>query len=185
MHGRHGLTPVLRACCVLVLCLLSACSAPRKISYFSGTIPAFDPVAFWTGHVQSWGVIETPGGAPSDSITTDCQGRLAADGTLHLHQTLTEGDGTTRHRDWTLRRLSPTTYEASANDMAAPVTGTAAGRAFTWHWVWELAPHASLKRVTMTQWMYLLQDGTLLNRTIITKFGVTVAEVTEHFHHVP
>ena len=33
----------------------------------------------------------------------------------------------------------------------------------------------------MDQWWYLLDDGSMLNRTIISKLGVVAAEVTEHF----
>jgi len=36
----------------------------------------------------------------------------------------------------------------------------------------------------MDQWWYLLDDGSMLNRTTISKFGVTLIEVSEHFAHV-
>jgi hypothetical protein len=37
------------------------------------------------------------------------------------------------------------------------------------------------KNVTMHQWMYLMPDGSMMNRTVLTMLGVTVAQVTERF----
>jgi hypothetical protein len=162
------------------LLLLSACGHAMKVEDFAGTAPPFDPVAFWTGHLHSWGVVENRDGAPSESVQTDCTGTAELDG-VHLVQTLTEGDGTVRHRDWHLRRAGPGRFTATANDMVGTAEGHAAGRVFHWDWVWATSPGNPVKNVTMHQWMYLMPDGTMMNRTIITKLGVTVAEVTEQF----
>ena len=59
--------------------------------------------------------------------------------------------------------------------------GEASGRAFHWTWTLALSPGNPLKDVTMSQWWYLLDDGSLMNRTTVSKLGVTAAEVTEHF----
>jgi hypothetical protein len=159
---------------------LAGCSAPQRVGDFAGTAPRFDPVAFWSGHVHSWGVVETRGGAPSDTIETDCVGTAEAGG-VHLVQTLTEGDGRVRHRDWHLRREADGGFSATANDMVGTAHGVAAGRVFHWDWVWATEPGNSWKNVTMHQWMYLMGDGTMMNRTVVTKLGITVAEVTEVF----
>ena len=37
----------------------------------------------------------------------------------------------------------------------------------------------------MDQWWYLLDDGSMLNRTTVRKLGVIVAEVSEHFARAP
>ncbi len=170
----------------LALCaVLTGCGKPQHVSQFNGTSPAFDPVAFWTGHIQSWGVVEDRGGAPSETIQTNCIGEPEGPAGLHLRQTLTESDGTVRHRDWHLRRTAPAAYSATANDMVGTAQGTAAGRAFHWDWTWASDPGNNLKNVIMHQWMYLMPDGTMLNRTTITKLGFTVAQVTERFARVP
>ena len=170
--------------CLLMSLLVAGCDRPMKVSGFGGTAPAFDPVAFWTGHVTSWGVVEDRGGAPTETIETDCVGTPDAQG-LHLVQTLREGDGTVRHRDWHLRRTSAGHFVATANDMVGAAEGEAAGLVFHWDWVWAVSPGNPLKNVTMHQWMYLMADGSMVNRTVITKLGITVAQVTEHFSKAP
>jgi len=171
-------TPVAAAIGVLPLLLvLAACAAPLKPAAFETTIPAFDPVTFWTGHATSWGVIENRGGGPTAIVTTDCNGTPDGAGGLHMIQTVTT-DGKITHRDWHMRRLDPTHFSATANDMDGEAHGIASGRTFRWTWVWDRPAGLS---VTMQQWMYLADDGTLMNRTIVTKLGVRLAEVSEQF----
>jgi hypothetical protein len=174
--------PLARA--ALLLLALTSCSAPISPSKLADSSPAFDPLKFWSGHHRSWGVMENRAGAPTDIVTTDCQGTPAADGSLSMAQTLTVG-GKTTHRDWRLRRTGPTTYAATANDMVGEAHGTATGRVFHWSWTLALSPGNPLKDVLMDQWMYLYPNGTMMNRTTIRKLGLILAEVSEQFEPVP
>jgi hypothetical protein len=168
-----------------VVLTLAACGTAVPVDHFAGTAPAFDAVAFWAGHHRSWGVLENRGGAPTETVVTDCIGTVLPDGSLHMVQTLTQGDGTVQHRDWHLRRTAPGAFTATANDMVGEAHGTAAGRVFHWNWVLALSPGNSLKNVTMDQWMYLMDGGTMMNRTTISKLGVILAEVSEEFQSIP
>ena len=171
----------------LALCLtalaLAACGH-KPVASFANTTPAFDAVAFWTGHHRSFGVIENRGGAPTDTVVTDCVGTPEPDGSLHMVQTLTLGDGTVQHRDWHLRRTAPDAFTATANDMVGEAHGEAAGRVFHWSWVLALSPGNPLKNITMDQWMYLYEGGQMMNHTTIRKLGVMVAQVSEVFSEV-
>lgn len=161
-----------------VLLALAGCSATRNVSDFAGTTPTLDPIRFFTGHVRSWGVLERSG-APVDIVTTDCVGTLEADG-LHMVQTLDVGGDPSR-REWHMRQTGPGRYEATANDMVGTAHGEASGRAFHWTWTLATRPGNPLFNVTMDQWWYAYDDGTVVNRTDISKLGITVAQVTEHF----
>lgn len=143
--------------------------------------PPFDPVRFFTGHVTSWGVLETPFGAPSSVVLTDCVGRADGPDGLNMTQTLRVGDDPPQTRVWHMRRIAPGQFEATANDMVGTSNGQASGRAFHWRWTLALQPGNSVKNVTMEQWWYLQDDGSMMNRTLIGKASVIVAEVSEHF----
>jgi hypothetical protein len=165
--------------------VLAGCSKPMAPERFAGTLPAFDPISFWTGHTHSWGVVENRAGEPTEIVQTDCVGEAEGPDALHMRQTLTESDGTVTHRDWHLRRTGPGRFEATANDMVGVAHGQAAGRAFHWDWVWAAGGNGNaLKYVTMHQWMYLMDGGTMMNRTVVTKLGITVAQVSEQFSRV-
>lgn len=168
---------------LLAACLwLASCGRPMEVAEFAGAGPDFDPVRFFTGHVRSWGVMERSG-QPTAIVTTDCVGEADGDA-LHMTQTLRIGSDAPQVRRWVMRRTAPGRYEATANDMVGTATGEAAGRAYHWSWTLALPPGGLVRDVTLDQWWYLLDDGSMLNRTRIRKLGITVAEVTEHFARV-
>ena len=176
-----GLKSVL---CLFGMLLAAGCGAPLRPEAFANTRPAFDPVTFWTGRTASWGVIENRDGAPTEIITTSTDGTAEGADGLHMVQHVMTG-GKDSVRDWHIRRLGDGQFEATANDLVGIAHGQTSGR--TLHWVWTLAakPGNGLFDVIMEQWMYLADNGTLLNRTIVTKLGVRLAEISEQFVRRP
>ena len=84
-----------------------------------------------------------------------------------------------------MRRTGPGRFEATANDMVGTVQGEAGGRGVPLDLDLGAASGQSADQRRMDQWWYLQDDGSMLNRTIITKLGIVVAEVTEHFVRTP
>ena len=166
---------------VAIMLLTASCAGPG-VSQFAGMPPPFDPVRFFTGHVVSWGVIEDRSADPTGVITTDCQGVAEGPDGVHMIQHLTRGK-TRQIRDWHMRRVSATHYEATANDIVGTAAGDVAGRVFHLRYVLALDPGNSLENVSMDQWMYLEDDGSMVNRATLSKLGFILAEVTEHFRH--
>lgn len=159
---------------------LFGCSDPMPVDAFRATLPAIDPIRFFTGHVTSWGVLEDRSGQPTEIVTTDCVGVVDGD-SLRMTQRLTIGQDAPVTRTWQMRRTGPSRFEATANDMVGTAAGEAAGRAFHWTWTLATSPGNDLRNVSMDQWWYLLDDGAMLNRTTIRKAGIILAEVSEHF----
>jgi hypothetical protein len=173
----------------LVLILLSAVSlligselgsAQRDL----GGEPLFDPLTFFTGHVRSWGVMEDRSGAPTGWIVTDCQGQPDGANRLHMTQHLTFQAGPAQDRTWTMSRIDTRHFEATANDMVGSATGDVDGRTFHWRWVLAPAPGERAIAVTMEQWMYRLDDGSVMIRSTVSKLGVILSEVSEVFRPV-
>jgi hypothetical protein len=46
------------------------------------------------------------------------------------------------------------------------------------------SPGNPLMNVTMQQWMYRMEDGSVTIRTTVSKLGFIVAEITEQFTHL-
>ena len=66
--------------------------------------------------------------------------------------------------------------------MIGVATGYAWGNTFRWEYTLQLKPGNPLTRVHMKHWMYLTDDTDLvINRVVISKLGVIVAETTENF----
>lgn len=173
-----GVKDLLALCTALLLA--GGCAAPLRPEAFARTTPAIDPIIFWTGRTDSWGVIENRDGAPTSIITTTTDGTAEGAGGLHMIQHVIV-DGKESVRDWHIRRLGAGLFDARANDMVGTVRGAPSGRTLHWTWVLETRPGNSLFDITMEQWMYLSDHGTLMVRTIVTKLGVRLAEISEQF----
>jgi hypothetical protein len=166
--------------CIPVALLIAGCAAPLRPEAFANTAPAFDPMTFWTGRTASWGVVENGDGAPTAIITTTTEGTAEGVDGLHMVQhVVTHGKDSVR--DWHIRRLGNNQFEATANDVVGTARGSPSGRTLHWTWILATKPGNCLFNVRMEQWMYLADNGTLLNRTIITKLGMRLAEVSEQF----
>lgn len=163
------------------LSLASCAMTSMKPSDFELGHPVFDPIAFFSGHTSSSGVLESGDGAPVRRVTTETSGRREGD-MLHLEQDLQYGDGKRQHRSWQIRRVDAHRYEGRANDIIGIVHGEAYGNVFHWSFTLALSPGNRLKNVRMSQWMYLQPDGrTMINHTTIRKLGIVVGQVTEQF----
>jgi hypothetical protein len=125
-------------------------------------------------------VVENRDGAPTAIITTTTEAIADGPNSLRMVQhVITGGKDTARH--WHMRRLGNGKFEASANDMVGTARGSSSGRTFHWTWTLATKPGNCLFDVSMEQRIYLADNGALMNRTIITKFGVRLAEVSEQF----
>ena len=165
---------------VLLAVGLFGCSEAPPAEELRATTPVIDPIRFFTGHVRSWGVMEDRSGRPTSIVNTDCTGEADGD-TLRMTQRLTIGQDSPVTRVWQMRRVGTDRYEATANDMVGTAAGDASGRAFHWTWTLATSPGNDLQNGSLEQWWYLLEDGSMLNRTTIRKLGVTLAQVSEHF----
>jgi len=171
----------MRALATAAFLAVTACSAPLKPAAFQNTGQDFNPIAFFTGHVTSWGVEENRANQPIGIITTDCTGTKNPAGGITMVQTLHTPGGATQTRTWHLTQTGPNTFQATANDMAGATTGTTAGRAMHWRWTLQASPGNPLANVTMDQWFYRMDDGAVMIRTVVTKAGIRLLEVSEQF----
>ena len=161
--------------------LLAGCSsmAPQN---FDRSTPRFEPEKYFEGPTRSWGVMESPRGNPRSRFRTEMVGRReGAD--LVITQDFTFEDGRKQQRIWRIKRIDDHRYEATSPDVVGLAPGTAYGNTFHWEYTLALTPHNVFTRVHMNHWMYLQAGGdVMINRVIISKLGVIIAETTEHFH---
>ena len=157
---------------------LAAC-ATIDVAQYANEKPSLDLAQYFTGTVDGWGMFQDRSGTVVKRfyVRIDCTWK-GNEGTLDEHFEYI--DGTTQNRVWKLSK-DGNRYTGTASDVVGTAQGTAAGNALHWNYVLALPVDGKTWNMDMDDWMYLIDDRTMLNRTTMSKFGFRVGEVTLSF----
>ena len=101
--------------------------------------------------------------------------------TFVMHEDFTYSDGKKQTRVWTLHPDGPGRWRGTAGDVVGEALGEVSGNALRWRYVLSLPVDDKVYQVNFDDWMYLLDENTLANRSYVTKFGFEVGQVTLFF----
>jgi hypothetical protein len=142
----------------------------------AGKGPPFDLALHLNGPILCEGVIFGPTGRVASRFVADMEG--AWDGNRGtLTETFRYDTGRTQHRKWTLALGNDGHIDALAPDVVGTGQGQVAGPAVHLRYRIRLDAQAGGHVLDVTDWMYLMDNGTIMNRSQFRKFGVTVAEL--------
>jgi hypothetical protein len=167
---------------VLSLCatlLLGAC-ASQELGQYAQSRPSLDLARFFAGRTQAWGMFQKRDGSVARRFRVAIEGRV--DGNkLTLDERFTYDDGETQQRIWTLLREDDGRWRGTAGDVRGAAVGETAGNAFHWGYTLILPVKGDTYDMHMDDWMYLIDENTMVNRASMRKFGVEVGQVTLFF----
>lgn len=135
---------------------------------------------YFLGETQAYGIFEDRFGKIRREFKVDITGTVEGN-TLTLVEEFDYSDGVEDTRTWTIEILGGGRYRGTANDVPDMAEGRAVGNAFNWRYKVDLKVGDSTWNVGFDDWMYLLQDGVLLNRAYVTRWGIRIGEVTIAF----
>ncbi len=159
-----------------VLIMLSSCAA-NNIDYYKDTTPSADIKEYFNGPIKAWGIVQDWRGRVVRRFDIDLVGEWNGDvGTLTEH--FDYYDGEKQQRVWTIRKMPDGTFEGTASDIIDKATGKAEGSAVRWNYVMDLPVKDTTYHIRFDDWMWLMNDGVLINRSYLKKFGITVSELT-------
>jgi hypothetical protein len=158
---------------------LAGCSAPLP-SQYSAERPALDPSRYFNGRLDAWGMFQDRFGKVVKRFTVEMNCRWDGD-TGTLEEDFIYADGTRERRVWTLRRVAPDRFIGTASDVVGEAVGTVAGNAFNWRYTLALPIDGRTWHVDFDDWMFLIDDQVMLNRAVMSKFGIRLGEVTLSF----
>lgn len=158
---------------------LAGCAAPTPQDYAAAT-PRLDLRTYFDGRVEGWGYVQDRAGRVTRRMHVDIRCEWQGDvGTLD--ERFVDADGKRESRTWTIRKQGDR-YVGTAGDVVGEARGEAAGNALHWRYVLA-APRdgGGTVELDMDDWMWLLDERTLANRTAFSKFGIRFGEVTFFF----
>lgn len=170
---------------ILVLCaaLLSGCGGV-EVSQYREQTPALELRQFFTGRVEAWGMFQKRSGEVIKRFHVQINSRSEGDRFI-MHEDFTYSDGTRQTRVWTLHPDGPGRWRGTADDVVGEAEGEVAGNALRWRYVLNLPVDGKTYQVHFDDWMFLLDENTLANRSYMTKFGFELGQVTLFFRKQP
>lgn len=158
-----------------LLCTLAGC-AGVDIAAYRDERPTLDLAQFFSGTVDGWGIVQDRSGKVVKRFTVRIDGTWRGnEGTLDEH--FEYADGTREQRVWRLVKDGHR-YTGTAGDVVGTAQGETQGNALHWNYVLAVPVDGRTWHLAMDDWMFLVDDRNLLNRTTMSKFGVEVGSVT-------
>lgn len=160
----------------------AGCSGMRPNDY-AGSQPHFDLFDYFTGRTRAWGIFQSRSGELKRQFTVDIVGELRGEegDQLVLTEDFVYRDGERSQRIWRITQLDEHRYIGRADDVVGEATGEAYGQALNWRYTLALEVDGSTWHVNFDDWMFLHEDGVLMNRAEMSKFGFRLGEVTLMF----
>ena len=136
------------------------------------TGPAFSPQRFFAGRTEGTGELKTLF-SPRHTVRVHGSGRVDADGTLILDQSVDEQGKPAKQREWRIHETAPGRYTGTLSDATGPVVANVTGN--------RLDIRFEMKGgLAAEQWLDLAPDGrSARNHMSIRKLGIVVATLNE------
>ena len=160
-----------------LLTLLSSCMGSNTLQHYKGSTPPLDLEQYFTGPIKAWGIVQDFSGKVTRRFDVEMHGTWEGD-TGTLKEVFYYYDGQEQQRTWVIKRLSSSLYQGSAEDILDKASGEVEGNAMRWAYRMDLPVGDKVYRITFDDWMFLMNDGVLINRSYLKKFGLTVGELT-------
>lgn len=158
---------------------VSACGTPGVAAYRNEG-PPLVLESYFNGRLEAWGMFQGRDGRVSKRFRVLIDARWE-DGVGTLDEHFTWSDGSTSRRVWTLRRVGEGRYVGRADDVVGEALGEVAGNALRWRYVLALPVDGKVYQVDFDDWMYLVDEQVMLNRSLMSKWGFRLGEVTLAF----
>ncbi len=170
------LAGILAALLLIALAGRIASFRAQRPEDYAGEGPAFDLVRDMNGPIACEGVIYGPFGRVAARFVAQMQADW--DGN---RGTMTEAfryhNGSTQDRVWTLTVGDDGSIRAEAPDLVGSGHGRQSGPSFCLRYRLRLPEGSGGHVLDVTDWMYVMENGAIVNRSQFRKFGIKVAEL--------
>ncbi|MEM0936899.1 MAG: DUF3833 domain-containing protein [Pseudomonadota bacterium] len=151
-------------------------TAQKPADYAQAGTPAFDLKTHIDGPILCEGVIYGPMGRVVSRFTADFNASWDGEtGTMTEH--FRYDSGRTQDRVWTLVPGPGGSVKATAPDLVGTGRGKQSGPTLMLSYRIKMPQEAGGHVLDVTDWMYLMENGTIMNRSQFRKFGIKVAEL--------
>ena len=159
--------------------VLAGCASPQ-VSDYAQQRPKLELDRYFNGRIRAHGIFQKRGGEVVRRFTVvmdcHCEGNQGV-----LDEAFSYSDGSTQRRVWRLTKHENGRYTGRADDVVGEALGEVAGNALRWRYVLALPVDGKTYHVDFDDWMFLMDDKVMLNRSYMSKWGFNLGEVTLTF----
>ncbi|RVU33689.1 DUF3833 domain-containing protein [Hwanghaeella grinnelliae] len=177
LRAFHAVSRITLGATILIL---AGCSN-MDVTDFKNGEPTLVLEEYFDGKTLAAGLFQDRFGTVRRQFTVEIDGSWDGE-TLTLVEDFDYSDGETERRVWTLKKLDAHRYEGTAEGVIGTASGAAYGNAFNWVYTFDLKVGDGTWRVDFDDWMFLQPGGVLINKATVSKWGITIGEVTLSFH---
>ena len=152
-----------------------------SVKQYQNEKPILQLDSYLNGVLVAQGVFMDRWGTVKKRFVVDMKANWTADGIGTLIEDFKWSDGSKTQRIWTLKKLADGKYEGTAADVDGKALGEAAGNAFNWSYTMNLDVDGTIWKVQFDDWMFLVDEKTLLNKAVMSKWGFRLGEVLISF----
>lgn len=152
----------------------------RSLDHYAAEKPALDLRSYLDGPVQASGAMFGPRNRLRFRFCVEMSGTWKGPvGTLA--ERFTYSDGARSERVWQIVFGRDGQFRATADDVVGEAAGRQAGNAAVMHYRLRVPRGRRSLVLTMEDWLFLMPDGILINRTRMSKFGLKFGELVLAF----
>lgn len=160
---------------LLLLLLVTACGS-ASLEEHRGTQPELKLEHFFDGKLKAYGIVLDRSGNLLRRFEVDLVANWQGDNG-EIKEWFEFDDGEKSTRIWQLKKVADNQYEGQAGDVIGIAKGRTQGSALFWQYDLEIVVDGETYQVTLDDWMFLLDERRLFNKTDMSKFGFKVGEV--------
>tara|TARA_B110000977_G_C10791835_1_gene382747 strand:- start:104 stop:637 length:534 start_codon:yes stop_codon:yes gene_type:complete len=160
-----------------LIMVLGLFSCSTDISSYKNTTPKLNLQEYLQGNISGSGIVQDFKGKVTKQF--DFSGNANWDGDIGtFDEHMTYYDGQKDHRIWTIKKISDHYYEGSTADVIGIAKIYVEGNAMNWKYQMNVPVGDKTYKLSFDDWMYLTDDGGLINKNQFTKFGFNVGSLT-------
>jgi len=164
--------------------LLFSCSN-KSPKIYENSAPKFDIRKFFRGNLEAYGILQDRSGKVIKTFTVKMTGSWQGNQGI-LKEDFVFSDNKTDHREWKISMIDDHNFTAQAGDVVGIANGEQYGNAVRMNYVLTipLDDNKTKYNFTINDWMYLINDDSLINVSTISKFYIKFATLTIGFKKI-
>jgi hypothetical protein len=167
---------ILLALCTIALTIWYLCFHTNKLSHHIDKTPALDLRKFFDGNLEGWGMFFDYMGRQKNTFHITLKGTWNQNNGK-LDEWFEFDDGHKLERSWNIEFKDNNLFRGTASDVPGKANGSQAGNAANIHYKINVPYRDSTIELKMDDWMYGIDDNTVMNRTKMYKWGFQIGEM--------